>query len=133
MEQQKLILLYDGHCALCNYAVKKVLKWDKKDQVLLSPLFSPKSQDLLKQHKIPVKTDSIVLIQGSKAFLKSQAVAELLKLIRPYYFFGFLLRLFPLSISNFMYRIVAKNRYRWFGKYDTCPVLPGKFKNKLLK
>jgi hypothetical protein len=69
----------------------------------------------------------------SKAFLQSQALAALLKLIRPYNFFGFLLRLFPLSISNFMYRIVAKNRYRWFGKYDRCPVLPGKFKNKLFK
>ena len=127
------ILLYDGHCVLCNYAVKKVLKWDKKDQIRLAALQSDIGQKLLSKFQVPKDLDSIILIKDSQAYFRSQAFEKLLTMIRPWHWMRWKLKFLPVKLADFFYNIVANYRYKWFGSYDVCPMLPPEFRHKILK
>lgn len=132
---QQSIILFDGVCNLCNAAVQFIIKRDDKNQFLFASLQSETGRLLLKQFKLDkIEMNSIILIQNGQVYKRSTAallVAKKLK--RPWFFlYGFII--VPQFIRDGVYNIIAKNRYRWFGRKDACmipkPELKAKFLNQ---
>jgi predicted DCC family thiol-disulfide oxidoreductase YuxK len=124
------ILLYDGVCVLCNGFVRFTLDHDKQAIVLFTPLQGSLGGELLSpaQPDSPANLDGVVLITNTlspaqQIFRRSDAVAQLLQLLGgPWRIIGKLLALIPRSLREVGYGIVARLRYRLFGRYDTCPI-----------
>ena len=131
--QHTHIILFDGVCNLCNKSVQRVLKNDKKNIFKLAALQSQVGQQLLQKYNLPlVNFGSFVLLQNDKIYLKSTAALLVAKqLSGPIkLLYGFMI--VPVFIRNFLYDIIAKNRYKWFGKQATCMVPTDAIKDKFL-
>ena len=126
-------MLFDGECHLCDGTVQFVLERDKKEQFHFCSLQSERGQAYLKKFDLPTdQFDNFVLIEGEDFYLRSTAVLRLCKgLPFPWSFLSVFL-IIPGSIRDFVYRIVAKNRYRWFGKKEACWIPTGKYRKRFL-
>ena len=135
LPKNKALILFDGICNLCNASVQLVIKNDKKNIFLFSPLQGHTAKDIISKYNIDTsKVDSILLYIPEKGlFIKSTAALKIA------YRLGFawnLLSLFiiiPVFIRNWVYDLIAKNRYRWFGKKETCMVPTKELKSKFLE
>ena len=122
----KTILLFDGYCNLCHSSVLFVLKHEKNQEIYFTSLQSDVGISILNYYSIdPTKIDSIVLIEKNKAFIKSSAALRVLSYLNGIYPFGRGLLIIPAFMRNFMYDFVARNRYKWYGKRDSC-LIPDK-------
>ena len=123
LPENKIVILFDGVCNLCNAAVDYILKQDKKELFVFAALTSETGKTILENHKIdPIKTDSIVYYnpKKDKIAIKAEAALQIAKqlsgIARLLPFFSFM----PLKWQNRIYDFVAKNRYNWFGKKESC-------------
>lgn len=131
-EHNKLIL-FDGVCNLCNASVVFVIKRDKADLFRFAPLQSDIGKAVMRDFDIdPAHTDSILLYEPGKGVTIKSAAA--LKIASKLGFPVNLLSIFyiiPRFIRNWVYDVVARNRYKWYGKRDVCmvptPELQAKF------
>lgn len=133
--KDKQLILFDGVCNLCNSSVLYVIKHDKKDQFLFAPLQSSIGRDIIEKYNLDTsKTDSILLYSEEKGlFIKSTAALHIAKhLVFPRNLMIVFL-IVPTFIRNWVYDFIAKNRYKWFGKKESCmiptPELKAKFIN----
>ncbi|WP_257140948.1 thiol-disulfide oxidoreductase DCC family protein [Bacillus sp. AFS015802] len=114
------IILFDGVCNLCNNSVRFIIERDPKGFFRFASLQSGIGRELLKKHNIPENTDSFVLVGDHHASIESTAALKVCtKLVWPWKIFGLFL-IIPKPLRDSLYRIVAKNRYRWFGKQESC-------------
>ena len=117
------VILFDGVCNLCNHSVQFILKRDPQGYFKFASLQGETGQKLLKKYGIRAEIDSFVLIENDKSYIKSSAALRVSqKLLQPWKSLV-ILRFIPPFIRDFLYDIVAKNRYKWFGKIESC-VLP---------
>ena len=115
------VILFDGVCNLCNASVQYVIKHDKKKLFRFASLQSSFGESVLKQYDLPVNTfNSFILLSDNKIYTRSTAallvakkLSGLIKLL-----YGFII--IPKFIRDFVYDIIAKNRYKWFGKKEAC-------------
>ena len=77
--------------------------------------------------------NSIVLVHNEKTYTKSTAIIKSLILLGGGYKAASILLVIPKFIRNGIYTVIAKNRYKWFGKLDTCPILPRDWVKRLVK
>lgn len=127
------IILFDGVCNLCNGAINFVIKRDKKDIFQFATLQSEIGQELLSKFKIDTsKVDSIILIDGENCYVKSSAALGISKHLSGGYplLYGFLI--LPKFIRNNVYDYIARNRYKWFGKKESCMIPTPELKEKFL-
>ncbi|WP_298955279.1 thiol-disulfide oxidoreductase DCC family protein [uncultured Nonlabens sp.] len=132
MEKNHDIVLFDGVCNLCNSAILFIIKRDKKDRFRFTSLDSYIGKVLLSRHNIdPSKIDSIVLISGDSAFAKADAALNIAKHLNHLWPLLYAFKIIPSFISNKIYDFIARNRYKWFGKKESCmiptPNLTSKF------
>jgi len=117
----KTILLFDGYCNLCQSSVQFILRHEKKSELYFTSLQSEIGTQLLKQYGInPHEVDSLVLIENNKAFIKSSAALRVSKYLKGLYPLGFGFIIIPKFILNIVYDFIAKNRYKWYGKTESC-------------
>ena len=117
------IILFDGVCNYCNGMVNFIIRQDKKKIFRFAALQSEAGQKLLTQFNLPEKNfDSFVLIENDKIYQRSDAALRLYNLLPWSWRWTQLFWIFPPFIRNGVYNIIAKNRYKWFGKKDTCMV-----------
>ena len=129
----KKIIFYDGHCNLCNGFVNAIIKLDKKNIFLFAPLNGNHAKNLLKKNNIKNTTiDSVVLFNNNSISYKSKAVIEILISLGGIYRVLVTTKIIPRAILDWLYDIVAKNRYSWFGKQDRCMVADKKIISKFL-
>ena len=131
--ENKQIVVFDGVCNLCNRSVQFILKHDKKHKFL----FAANQSENLKKISQDLSFDfannqSIVYLRKSKVHTQSTAALliafDLGGWLKPLIIFW----LIPSIIRNFAYQIVAKNRYRWFGKRDSCMVPDKAWANRFI-
>lgn len=127
------LLLFDGHCNLCNGAVQWVLKRDKKGQVYFASLQSETGEKALKDFQLDDKElDSMVFISNGKAYTKSSAALKLATTLGGVYTMAGWLMIVPAFLRNAIYDFVARNRYRWFGRSETCWLPRPEWKERFL-
>ena len=122
----KLVLLYDGVCALCNGAVLFLIERDRHDRFRFAPLQSQLGRELVQKHGgNPEELSSLVLLEQvdtprERAWFRSRAVVLALAHLGGMWRAAHLLRVFPAFLLDPMYRLVAALRYRLFGRYESC-------------
>jgi predicted DCC family thiol-disulfide oxidoreductase YuxK len=127
------IILFDGVCNLCNTSVTFVIQRDKKDVFRFAALQEEAGQALQSKHDInPAEIDSIILIDGEKAYTKSTAALRIAKELGGAYslLYGFII--VPRFIRNWVYDYIAKNRYKWYGQKESCMIPTAELRNKFL-
>ncbi|MBS1517428.1 MAG: thiol-disulfide oxidoreductase DCC family protein [Bacteroidetes bacterium] len=127
------IVLFDGVCNLCNSSVNFIIDNDKKNIFRFTSLQSEKGAEILQKYDLSGSNiDSVILIDGGKAYIKSDAALRIARelggIYRSLYFFIIL----PAFLRNSVYDFIAKNRYKWFGKKDSCRIPTPELKNKFL-
>ena len=133
LPQNKKIILFDGVCNLCNGFVQFVIKYDKKDTFRFAALQSEIGQEILEQTGLSNQNiDSVVLYEPEIGFLiKSNAALEILKNLGGIFYLSIIFKIFPRFIRDAIYDFIARNRYKWLGKKETCmiptPALKAKF------
>jgi predicted DCC family thiol-disulfide oxidoreductase YuxK len=114
------VILFDGVCLLCNYVVKFLIKHDKKAIFKFGVL---QDADQLSLTKSREDLSSVVLMHRGQVLEKSIAVVNILKLLGgKYKYFAWVFNLIPVRCADKLYSFIADNRYKWFGKLDTCMV-----------
>lgn len=131
--KQYSIILFDGICNLCNSSVQFVLKHDHKNQFMFASLQSTEGQNLLKQFQLPQQDfNSFILIENEKVYLKSTAALMVARQLKGAVklLYGFII--VPPFIRNAVYNFIAKNRYKWFGKKESCMIPTPELKARFL-
>lgn len=115
------IVLFDGVCNLCSSAVQFIIKNDPKRRFRFAALQSPVGRTLLARHGLPTETlSSLVLVENGHAFVRSTAALRIARLLRTPWPLAFVFIVMPRFLRDLCYDLVAKNRYRLFGKHDSC-------------
>ncbi len=124
IEKGKKVILFDGVCNLCNGAVNFIIKHDKKDVFRYASLQSEIGQKLISERGIDTtKIDSILLIDPSVAYYhKSTAALHIAKQLSGIYPLLSVFLVLPKFIRDWVYDVIAKNRYKWFGKKESCMI-----------
>jgi predicted DCC family thiol-disulfide oxidoreductase YuxK len=130
----KKIILFDGVCNLCDSAVQFVIQHDKKDVFRFVAIQSELGEQILKHIGInPMNIDSVILYEpGIAYYYKSDAALQIAKNLGGFFHFGTFFRIIPTGISNKLYDYIAKNRYKWYGKKETCLIPTLELKSKFL-
>ncbi len=131
--EQKSIILFDGVCNLCNASVQFILKRDLKERFLFASLQSDAAKNILLQYNWKnYELKSIVLIQDGEVYQKSNAVLKICQQLKwPWTLFS-VVRFFPVRWRDMLYDTIAKRRYQWFGKKDTCVMMIPEYKNRFI-
>ena len=131
----KKIILFDGVCNLCEASVQFVIKHDKKDLFRFVALQSELGKQIIKHIGLENKNiDSVILYEPGIAYnFKSAAALEIAKNLGGFFHLGTVFKLIPNGLRNLLYDYVAKNRYLWYGKKESCLVPTLELKSKFLE
>jgi predicted DCC family thiol-disulfide oxidoreductase YuxK len=117
---KKEIIIVDGKCVLCNSITKWLIKKDKNK---IFEIASLESEYIKKNFQNIYNVDSVAVVDSlGNVFQKSLAILYILKKIDKLFWIQILIRLLPLFLTNFFYDLIAKTRYKIFGKYDQCMI-----------
>ncbi len=132
--ENKKIVLFDGVCNLCNSAVTTIIKHDKEGNFLFTSLDSNYGKKLLNYLGIDsTKIDSIILFDPNVAYYtKSTAALKIINTFGGFWNFMQLFTVIPDIFRDFIYDVIAKNRYNWFGKREQCMIPTPELKSKFL-
>ena len=131
--KDKALILFDGVCNLCNASVNFIIDRDSQDHFRMASLQSDLGQFVLREYAKPLSEfDSILLVQNGKVYEKSTAALLIAsQLTFPWSLLRFFLY-FPVWIRDPIYLVVARNRYRLFGKQTTCRLPTEKDRHKII-
>ncbi|NOT51818.1 MAG: thiol-disulfide oxidoreductase DCC family protein [Chitinophagaceae bacterium] len=117
------IVLFDGVCNFCNYWVNFAIKRDKKRKLRFAPLQGETAKKLLLQFNIqPTSLSSVIFIDKGKIYTQSSAAIRICKYLDGGWKLCYGLIIIPKLIRDFFYNIIARNRYKWYGKKDECMI-----------
>ncbi|RZJ67303.1 MAG: thiol-disulfide oxidoreductase DCC family protein [Flavobacterium sp.] len=135
LPKNKKIILFDGVCNLCNSFVQFVIKRDKNDVFRFVPLQSELGESILKHIGIdPKQIDSIILYEpGVAYYYKSTAAIEIAKGLGGFFSLSTIFKIIPNFLRNPIYDYVAKNRYKWYGRKESCMIPTPELKAKFLE
>jgi predicted DCC family thiol-disulfide oxidoreductase YuxK len=132
MKESRKIILFDGVCQFCNGSVNFIIKQDVKQKFLFAPLQSEFGTQFLQNHPELNNVDSLVLLENEHYFIYSTAALKIVKQLNWKFKFLYVLIIIPKPIRDFVYKLVAKNRYRLFGKSETCMVPTKEIRKRFL-
>ena len=116
----KPVILFDGVCNLCSGSVQFILKRDKEKKFLFTSLQSNHGQDLLKRSSLPMDTfNSFILFEDGKIITRSTAALKIFSQLKGWKWVK-IFWIVPKFIRDAFYNLIAKNRYKWFGKRNEC-------------
>ena len=136
----RAVILYDGVCGLCNRYVQFVLDRDRSGQFRFAPLQGPFAARALARHGLPPRDvpDSMVLLDApgtasERARVRSDAVLSIVSRLGGAWRLAVLLRVVPWFIRDALYAMVARVRYRLFGRLDHCALPPADARDRFLE
>ncbi len=125
MATREPVILFDGVCNLCSASVNFVIDRDPGARFRFAPLQSEAGREILTAHgeSIPVgDPDSIVLVEDGAVYERSTAALRIARDLGGPWSLLYVFIIIPAFVRDAVYRLVARNRYRWFGKSDACRV-----------
>ncbi len=127
------ILLFDGICNLCNSTVQFVIKRDTTAKFKFAALQSEYGQLMLKNFRLPdTFIDSFIYIKGDRCFIKSSAILHMLKDIGGAWQLLYIFIIVPRIIRDFCYDVIARSRYKIWGKRESCMIPTPDLKSRFL-
>jgi predicted DCC family thiol-disulfide oxidoreductase YuxK len=127
-----MLVYYDGVCALCNRFVSWALRHDSTGQLRFAALESAHGDRLRREFPEARDVDSIIVREGSHIATKSDAVLAIARRLGLSWMAA-TLRIVPRRLRDWGYDLVARRRYAWFGRYDSCPVPPPAVRDRFLE
>jgi len=127
------VVLFDGVCNLCNRSVQFIIKRDKKKQFLFASLQGKAGQEILQKFNLPLNEfNSFILAEGDTIYTRSASALRIARKLKGGWklLYGFII--VPKFIRDWVYNIVARNRYKWFGKKDECMVPTPELRDRFL-
>ncbi len=119
------IILFDGYCNLCSRVVQFVLKYDKHKRFRFASLQEEVGQKLLRQYNMPTQEfNTVIVIVNNRMYTHSTAALMLVRNLSGLWPMLYVFIIVPVFIRDRMYNWVARNRYRWFGKRNSCFIPP---------
>ena len=117
----KPLVLFDGVCNLCNASVQFIIEHDPEGKIMFCSLQSERGQAIL-QH-LGMKTDdfdTFIFIENGEAYTRSSGILKEVSYFGGWWRFLSIFKIVPRPIRDFFYNIIARIRYRWFGKKESC-------------
>src|SRR5687767_9090702 len=132
-EAEGPIVRYDGVCGLCDRSVQLILRNDRRGRFRFAALQSDAGRALLEKFGLPPEAlDSVVLVEGGRASRKSRAAFRIARRMDAPWPLLWPLIVIPRPVADFFYDLMAKNRYRIFGKLDACMIPPPEVRARFL-
>lgn len=124
LPDNKKIILFDGVCNLCNSSVQFIIRHDTKDVFRFVAIQSEKGQEIIKYIGVDLyKVDSIILYIPKVAYyIKADAALAITHDLNWCFSILYYLKFVPKFIKNVIYDLIAKNRYKWYGKKESCMI-----------
>jgi len=131
------VLLYDGVCGFCNKTVQMILDHDRKGTMLFAALQSDYGRVVVERHAELRGVDSVVYVEnsgsvGERVYVRSDAALRVLKYLGGAWKLLLVARIIPKPLRDFLYDLFARNRYRLFGKYESCRLPPPEVRSRFL-
>ena len=124
MTESHALILFDGVCNLCNDWVQRIIKNDKKHYFRFASIQSNMGKKMLEKYSLFVQDtpESLVLIKNNRAYCYSSAALHIARKLDGAWKFLYVFIALPKGFRDYLYKYVARNRYRWFGKRTECMV-----------
>lgn len=119
------LILFDGTCRHCHWMVQLAIRFDPQKKLRFAPLQGETARDRKLRYQIKEQPDSVILIEQEKVFYESTAVLRSCAYLQAPLSWARVGLIVPIKWRDKIYRWVAKNRYRWFGRYETCRIPDG--------
>ncbi len=126
------IILFDGVCNFCNSSVQFIIKRDPNGLYKFASLQSTTGERLKKENEIPEDLDSFIYLEGNNVFDKSTAVLKVCKGLKGLWKLCYIFIVIPKPLRDVVYKWIARNRYKWFGKRDSCMLPTPEQRNRFL-
>jgi predicted DCC family thiol-disulfide oxidoreductase YuxK len=126
------VILFDGVCEFCNGTVNFLIRQDKGSLFRFAPIQSEAGQALIKKYNLPSEPESFVYIEKNRAYLRTTAILMLARKLKWYWSWTQLFWIIPRFVRDAAYKIIAANRYRWFGKKEECMIPTQDVRNRFL-
>ena len=117
----KIVILFEGYCNFCNRQVNSFLRFDSKKFFYFSNLDSSFSKKVIKENKVEsLEGKTIILYHNNKIIIKSNAAIKIAYLLGGFFKIFIIFKILPNFVRDWIYDVISRNRYRWFGKSDSC-------------
>lgn len=122
MDNQSIVI-FDGVCVFCNGVVNFIIKHDPGSTFTFSQMQSEVAQSLIKKHNASKEIlNTLMLIKNGRCYLRTDAILEIAKDLSGFWYLFNIFKIIPRPIRDFLYTLFAKNRYKLFGKRNSCIV-----------
>ncbi|MFT7230550.1 MAG: putative DCC family thiol-disulfide oxidoreductase YuxK [Bacteroidia bacterium] len=126
------VVLFDGVCNLCNSSVDFIVSHERRDTLKFTSIQSEIGKKIVKESGISEVPDSILFYTGGKLYVRSTAVLMVAGFLSFPWILAVVFRIIPRFLRDAAYKTIAANRYKWFGKSDTCRVPTSAEREKFL-
>ena len=117
------IILFDGVCNFCNASINFIIARDKKNKFKFAALQSDAGLELQKKFDLdPNDLKTFILVNGDKYYKKTTAALKVTKELKFPWNLSYIFIIIPPFFRNIAYNIIAKYRYKWFGKREVCRI-----------
>lgn len=127
------IIIFDGLCNLCEYSVQFIIKNDHRAKFNFVAGQSERGKELQLLHGFDtIRDGTVILVKDEQIFIKSDAALEIARELDGLWRFLYIFRFVPKPIRDFLYTVISKNRYQWFGVKNECLLPDDTFKDRFL-
>ncbi|WP_342599338.1 DCC1-like thiol-disulfide oxidoreductase family protein [Psychrobacillus sp. FSL H8-0483] len=126
------IVLFDGECNFCDASVQFIIARDPLGYFHFAALQSEIGEELQKKHQIPANFDGVLVIENNTVYHSSDAALYICKHLKGMWKVFYIFKIVPKTFRNALYKIFANNRYKWFGKKDSCMIPSPEVRNRFL-
>lgn len=121
MKAESAVIVFDGVCALCSRWVRFLLRFDRKGRYRFAAMQGEQGRRLLEAHGLdPDDPLSFLLVEAGTAYTDTDAIVRVISGLGGVWRLAGVARWLPKALRDRGYRWLARNRYRWFGRHETC-------------
>ncbi len=132
-EIKQPLILFDGYCNLCSSSVQFIIKRDKKNQYFFTSLQSDVGKKIIEHFKIDSsKSESVLLVQQNKIYIQSTAALKITKNLSGFWPLLYFFIIIPTFLRNLVYQFIARNRFKWYGKKESCWIPNKELSNRFI-